>query len=217
MPSYCPPVVTLRGLLAAALVCATTLTLGNSPASARTVAADATPRAATLQEVEKAAGHKVVKGTTVVLQTSKGKIEIVMFPKEAPKTVANFLKLVKSGFYNNTTFHRVIPGFVSQGGDPLSKTLKPGDGRIGTGDPGYKIEDEHGNGLKHIPGAVAMAHSAMPNSAGCQFYITHAPITHLDGGYTIFGHVTKGFELAASMAHCEGCATPERIIKASVR
>lgn len=178
---------------------------------------------ATLAEVEKMAGKKIEKGHTVVLQTSGGTIEIVLFPKAAPKTVANFEKLVKQGFYDGTTFHRVIPGFVSQGGDPLSKKLKPGDPTIGTGGPGYMIADEHSNGLKHLPGAVAMAHSSLPDSAGSQFYISHRAIAHLDGGYTIFGQVTKGFDIALKMSPSDRDGAPiekpksDKIIKATLK
>ncbi len=178
--------------------------------------------AISIAEVEKASGKKVQLGRTVTLKTTRGTIEITLFPKAAPKTVENFTKLVKKGFYDGTTFHRVIPGFVSQGGDPLSKKLKAGDPQIGTGGPGYDIPDEHGNGLKHLPGAVAMAHSSLPNSAGSQFYITHRPISHLDGGYTIFGHVTKGFDVALKLTPSErdgapNSAAPDRIIKATIR
>jgi peptidyl-prolyl cis-trans isomerase B (cyclophilin B) len=175
------------------------------------------PKPATLEELEVAAGHALKVGPTVVLKTTKGTIELVLFPKEAPKTVDNFLKLTRRGFYDGTTFHRVIPGFVSQGGDPLSKSLPAGHPRIGTGDPGYSIPDEHGNGLKHLPGVVAMAHSAAANSAGSQFYITHGPIAHLDGGYTIFGLVTKGFEYAVAFRSSDEGGAPDKIIKATVR
>lgn len=179
--------------------------------------------AATIAEVEKAAGKKVVLGQTVTLKTSRGTIEFVLFPKAAPKTVANFVKLVKMGFYDGTSFHRVLPGFVTQGGDPESKKRPVGDPIIGTGGPGYMIPDEHGNGLKHLAGSVAMAHSSMPNSAGSQFYIAHSAIAHLDGGYTIFGQVTKGFDLALKMQASDRDGAPntaakvDRIIKATVK
>lgn len=216
---FAPP---LRAALAAVALAA----LVAAPASAKQAiakTANTSGGAATIAEVEKAAGKKVVLGPTVVLKTTRGTIEIVMFPKAAPKTVENFTKLVKKGFYDGTTFHRVIPGFVSQGGDPLSKKLKAGDPQIGTGGPGYDIPDEHGNGLKHLPGAVAMAHSSLPNSAGSQFYITHRPIPHLDGGYTIFGHVTKGFDVALKLTPSERdgapntAAAPDKILKATVK
>lgn len=181
----------------------------------------AAEKAATLAEVNKASGKKVVAGKKVRIETTKGVFEVTLFPKAAPKTVDNFVKLAKKGFYNGTTFHRVIPGFVAQGGDPLSKTLPAGHPRIGTGDPGYSIPDEHGNGLKHLTGSVAMAHSAEPNSAGSQFYICYQPISHLDGGYTIFGHVTKGMDVVNKLAPTErdGAATqgkPDKMLKVTV-
>ena len=119
------------------------------------------------------------------IKTSKGDITIVLYPDLAPITVANFLKLVKSDFYDGLTFHRYVPNFVIQGGDPS------GDG---TGGPGWTIKDEHDNGLTHIEGALAMARSNRPNSAGSQFYITLAPAHQLDKNYTVFGRVTKGME-----------------------
>lgn len=186
----------------------------SQPAQSRTEGPRAT--AASLAEVGKAAGHKPALGPTVLLKTSKGDVEIVLFPKDAPKTVENFTKLVKRGFYDGTSFHRVIPGFVSQGGDPLSKTLPAGHPRIGMGGPGYTIPDEHRNKLRHLPGAVAMAHSAQLNSAGSQFYIAHTAIPHLDGGYTIFGHVVKGFEHAVTFPASGGGAAPAKILKASL-
>lgn len=176
---------------------------------------------APLTQVNKMAGKKVETGKKVRIQTTKGTFEIVLFPKAAPKTVANFIALAKKGFYDGTTFHRVIPGFVAQGGDPLSKTLPAGDGRIGTGDAGKNIPDEHGNGLHHLPGALAMAHSSMPNSASSQFYVCLGPIPHLNGGYTIFGHVVKGFDVVQKLQATEGQgsspnAKPDKMIKVTV-
>lgn len=117
--------------------------------------------------------------------TAKGTIEFEFYPDEAPVTVANFIKLTKQGFYNGLTFHRVVPDFVIQGGDPN------GDG---TGGPGYQIKAEF-NSHKHLTGTVAMARSADPNSAGSQFYITLAPQPSLDGQYTVFGQVTSGLDV----------------------
>ncbi len=139
-------------------------------------------------------GGKKVKATAVITMEKGGEITIEFFPEDAPKTVANFVTLTKKGFYDGTTFHRVEPNFVAQGGDPLSKTLPPGDRRIGTGDPGYKIKAEF-NKQKHVRGAVAMARSQNPDSAGSQFYITLAPAHFLDGQYTVFGKVTSGMEI----------------------
>ena len=126
---------------------------------------------------------------SAVIETSKGKIRLTLFDKEAPGTVANFEKLAKQGFYDGTTFHRVIPNFMIQGGDPLSKTLPPGNPRIGTGGPGYKIRCETaGNPHKHTAGTLSMAHAGK-DTGGSQFFITHRPTPHLDGVHTVFGRV----------------------------
>ena len=139
-----------------------------------------------------AAAWAAGKGRTAVLTLEKGgDITIKFFPADAPKTVENFVTLATKGFYDGTTFHRVEPGFVVQGGDPLSKTLPAGDPRIGTGDPGYKLKAEF-NKQKHDRGAVAMARSQDPDSAGSQFYITLGPAHFLDGKYTVFGRVSAG-------------------------
>jgi peptidyl-prolyl cis-trans isomerase B (cyclophilin B) len=132
---------------------------------------------------------------TAVLTLEKGgEIAIEFFPADAPKTVENFLKLAGEGFYDGTTFHRVEPGFVIQGGDPLSKTLPAGDRRLGTGGPGYKVKAEF-NKQKHDRGVVAMARAQDPDSAGSQFYITLGPAHFLDGKYTVFGRVTSGMNV----------------------
>ncbi|HUF93789.1 MAG TPA: peptidylprolyl isomerase [Candidatus Limnocylindria bacterium] len=123
-----------------------------------------------------------------------GEIRIEFYPADAPKTVENFMKLARDGFYDGTTFHRVEPTFVIQGGDPLSKTLPQGDPKLGTGDPGYKIKAEF-NKQKHDRGAVAMARSQHPDSAGSQFYITLGNANFLDGKYTVFGRVTSGMDV----------------------
>ena len=131
-----------------------------------------------------AQGGKKVKQTAVVTLEKGGEIRIEFFPEEAPKTVENFVTLAKKGFYDGLAFHRVVPGFVAQGGDPK------GDG---TGGPGYKIKAEF-NKQKHLRGSVAMARSAAPDSAGSQFYITFGPQPSLDGQYTVFGRVVSGME-----------------------
>src|SRR5712691_1205001 len=123
-----------------------------------------------------------------------GVITIEFFPADAPKTVENFVTLAMKGFYDGTTFHRVEPGFVVQGGDPLSKTLPAGDRRLGTGGPGYSIKAEF-NKHKHDRGVLAMARSQDPDSAGSQFYITLGPAPFLDGKYTVFGRVTSGMNV----------------------
>ena len=129
-------------------------------------------------------GAKKVKQSAVITMEKGGEIKIEFFPEDAPKTVENFVTLAKKGFYDGLTFHRVIPGFMAQGGDPKG---------TGTGGPGYTIKDEF-NKRKHVRGTVAMARTNAPNSAGSQFYICFAPQAHLDGQYTVFGQVTSGME-----------------------
>ncbi|RKZ34630.1 peptidylprolyl isomerase [bacterium] len=134
----------------------------------------------------------------VVIETDYGNIEVELRPDKAPKTCANFVKLVKQGFYDSLTFHRIVPGFVIQGGDP------EGTGR---GGPGYTIPAEISD-LKHTVGAVACARKpdqVNPNreSSGSQFYITLTPTPHLDGGYTIFGYVKNGMDVVNKIAKVE--------------
>ncbi len=119
-----------------------------------------------------------------------------LYPEIAPNTVNNFISLVKKGYYNGLTFHRVIPGFMIQGGCP--------DG-TGMGGPGYSIKGEFSqngfvNQLKHTPGVLSMARTMMPNSAGSQFFIMHAPAPHLDGAYAGFGKLTEGLEVVDEIA-----------------
>jgi peptidyl-prolyl cis-trans isomerase B (cyclophilin B) len=117
-------------------------------------------------------------------------ITIDFFPEAAPNTVANFEKLANSGFYDGVTFHRVIPGFVSQGGDPTG---------TGMGDAGYTIKCEtDGNPHKHIAGALSMAHAGR-DTGSCQFFIVHEPQPHLDGVHTVFGQVTSGLDTVLAM------------------
>jgi peptidyl-prolyl cis-trans isomerase B (cyclophilin B) len=126
---------------------------------------------------------------TAVIDTALGTVELELFADEVPGTVANFTKLAKEGFYDGTTFHRVIPNFMVQGGDPYSKT---GKGRVGTGGPGYTIKCETGrNTHKHVAGTLSMAHAGK-DTGGSQFFICHTPQAHLDGVHTVFGQVTKG-------------------------
>jgi peptidyl-prolyl cis-trans isomerase B (cyclophilin B) len=125
-----------------------------------------------------------VKQLAVITLDSGGQIRVEFFPEDAPKTVENFITLTKKGYYNGLTFHRVVPGFVVQGGDPKGN---------GTGGPGYTIKAEF-NKRKHERGSLAMARSQHPDSAGSQFYITYGPQPHLDGNYTVFGQVVSGIE-----------------------
>jgi peptidyl-prolyl cis-trans isomerase B (cyclophilin B) len=134
---------------------------------------------------------------TAVIDTGKGSIEIDLFADEAPNTVANFEKLANAGFYDGTTFHRVIKNFMIQGGDPYSKS---GKGPVGTGGPGYTIKCEtHRNVHRHVAGTLSMAHAGK-DTGGSQFFICHSPQPHLDGVHTVFGQVRKGLEVVQQIA-----------------
>lgn len=131
------------------------------------------------------------------IDTNRGTLVVELYDKEAPNTVANFEKLANSGFYDGVKFHRVIPDFVVQGGDPLSRDLPAGDPRIGTGGPGYKIKCETaGNPHKHDKGALSMAHAGK-DTGGSQFFIVlnDANCRHLNGVHTVFGKVVQGLDV----------------------
>ena len=125
-----------------------------------------------------------------------GDIKVELYPEIAPITVENFIKLASQGFYNGLTFHRVIPGFMIQGGCPEG---------TGTGGPGYHIKGEFAangvaNNLKHSRGVISMARAMDPDSAGSQFFIMHEDAPHLDGSYAAFGKVTEGIEIVDKIA-----------------
>jgi peptidyl-prolyl cis-trans isomerase B (cyclophilin B) len=127
----------------------------------------------------------------VDLKTGRGDIVLELYPEHAPKTVNNFVFLAVEGFYNGTTFHRVIDGFMVQGGDPTG---------TGRGGPGYRFEDEtQGNPLTHDAKVISMA-NAGPNTNGSQFFITHARQPHLDGKHTVFGKVIEGHDVVDAIA-----------------
>jgi peptidyl-prolyl cis-trans isomerase B (cyclophilin B) len=127
-----------------------------------------------------------------VIETTMGNIEVTFFPDKAPEHVKNFKDLAQKGFYNGTIFHRVIPGFMIQGGDPNSKS--PDKSSHGTGGPGYSIKAEF-NDTPHNRGILSMARSQDPDSAGSQFYIVVKDSHFLDGQYTVFGEVVNGMEV----------------------
>jgi peptidyl-prolyl cis-trans isomerase B (cyclophilin B) len=138
------------------------------------------------------------KKEVAVIKTSEGEMVAEFWPDVAPKTVENFKKLAKSGFYDGTAFHRVIRGFMIQGGDPLTKDESK-QGSWGTGDPGYKIQAEF-NKKPHEKGVLSMARSQDPNSAGSQFFICHGEPRFLDGQYTAFGKLIKGEDVLEKIA-----------------
>ena len=125
-----------------------------------------------------------------IMDTAVGKVSLELFENDAPRTVANFVKLINEGFYNGLTFHRVINGFMAQGGCPNSR--KGSSGMPGTGGPGYNIDCEI-NKNKHLPGSLSMAHAGK-NTGGSQFFIVHESQPHLDGVHTVFGQ-TKDMDV----------------------
>ncbi len=137
---------------------------------------------------------------TAVIEMENGKKMVLeLYPETAPITVENFEKLANSGFYNGLIFHRVIEGFMIQGGDPEG---------TGCGGPGYTIKGEFSsngikNDLKHTRGVISMARSMMPDSAGSQFFIMHEDAPHLDGQYAAFGKMTDGFDVLDEIATCD--------------
>lgn len=154
--------------------------------------------------------YKVVGDEVAVFDTSKGVIKVRLDGAGAPIHVANFCELANSGFYDNTKFHRYVPGFVIQGGDPNTRDMKPADvaagrrgshGLPGTGGPGYRIKAEFATNPRnsHVDGALAMARSQHPDSAGSQFYFCLGAQHGLDSGYTVFGTTIEGKQVIAAL------------------
>jgi len=141
-----------------------------------------------------------MKNPIVKIEMENGKqMQIELYPEIAPNTVNNFISLIKKGYYDESIFHRVISGFMIQGGCPLG---------IGTGDPGYKIKGEFSsngfeNNLKHEPGVISMARSSHPDSAGSQFFIMHKKSHHLDGAYASFGKIIEGLDVVNEIAETD--------------
>ena len=144
-----------------------------------------------------------------VIKTTEGEMVLEFWPDVAPKTVENFKALARKGFYDGTCFHRVIKGFMIQGGDPLTKDPSR-ESQWGTGGPGHKVKAEF-NERHHDRGVLSMARSAHPDSAGSQFFICLGRVPHLDGQYTAFGKVTKGIEVVDKIAavKCDRSDRPE--------
>ena len=159
----------------------------------------------------RAAEDKADNLPKVKLTTSKGDIVLLVLENEAPNTAANFISLVEKKYYDGLKFHRVIPGFMAQGGDPN------GDG---SGGPGYTIPDEcrQSNHRIHFRGSLSMAKTAAPDSGGSQFFLTFVPTPHLDGQHTVFGRVIEGFDVLAKLQRIQPgeAGTPDKIVKAEV-
>ncbi len=168
----------------------------NSDTTSQEATQAAAEPAATQEEDGMHVSDVKVTGTEIaVITTPKGVIKFKFYPQDAPNHVASFIELARSGFYDGTTFHRVEPGFVIQGGDPYSKT---GAGPVGTGGPGYNLKAEF-NSRPHLEGTVAMARSQSPDSAGSQFYICLGTQSFLDGQYTVFGQVVEGMDVVKAI------------------
>ena len=148
----------------------------------------------------------------VTIKTNFGSIKFTLLPDIAPETVRNFSKLTGSGFYNGTLFHRVIPGFMIQGGDPNTKS--PDKSMWGQGGPGYNLKAEF-NSRSHLRGIVSIARSTEPDRAGSQFFIVTSDSTFLDKQYTVFGEVTEGMEVADKIVNLprDGNDCPEQEAK----
>jgi peptidyl-prolyl cis-trans isomerase B (cyclophilin B) len=176
----------MRGMRAGLMTMGLALTLAAMIGGwdAMVIAADKAP----------AAQPSTDKGPKAIIKTKFGEIEVKLFPDKAPKHVDNFVKLAKSGFYNGTIFHRVIPGFMIQGGDPNTKDLNKKE-LYGMGGPGHSVKAEF-NDVPHKRGIVSMARSNDPDSAGSQFFIVVEDSPFLDGKYTVFGQVVKGMGFA---------------------
>jgi len=146
-------------------------------------------------------GAAMSEGLTATLETNKGKIVIALTPDKTPLTVANFANLIERGYYDGLLFHRVIPNFMIQGGDP------EGSGR---GGPGYKFEDEFDASLKHSGAGILSMANAGPGTNGSQFFITHSAQPHLNGKHTVFGQVTEGINVVNEIEQ------GDKIVKATI-
>jgi peptidyl-prolyl cis-trans isomerase B (cyclophilin B) len=134
-----------------------------------------------------------------VIKTTQGEMVLAFWPEVAPKTVENFKTLARKGFYDGTAFHRIVKGFMVQGGDPLTKDPAQ-ESRWGTGDPGYKIKAEFSD-KPHVRGVISMARSSDPDSAGSQFFICLADARFLDKQYTAFGRLIKGDDVLGKLGN----------------
>ena len=153
--------------------------------------------AAVQSPAARAADEAKASDQVAVIKTAAGEMVAEFWPDVAPKTVENFVTLAKKGFYDGTAFHRIVKGFMIQGGDPKTKDASL-EAEWGTGDPGYKINAEF-NAKKHERGVLSMARSANPDSAGCQFFICLDAAPFLDGKYTTFGKLIKGEDVLAKL------------------
>jgi cyclophilin family peptidyl-prolyl cis-trans isomerase len=146
-----------------------------------------------------AGGLDKEKSYSATFKTTQGEFEVQLYGDMVPLTVENFVNLANAGFYNGTTFHRVIPGFMVQGGDPTG---------TGTGGPGYRFADEFHRSLRHDSAGILSMANAGPNTNGSQFFITHGPTPHLDGRHAVFGKVVKGMDVVLSIRERDPMSDP---------
>ena len=151
------------------------------------------------EKKEEASPAKTDAKEVAVIKTTEGEMVIEFWPEVAPKTVENFKALGKKGFYDGTAFHRIVKGFMIQGGDPLTKDASK-EQQWGTGGPGYSVKAEF-NDRSHVRGVISMARSANPDSAGSQFFICHGDAKFLDHQYTAFGKLIKGDQVLEKIAN----------------
>ena len=140
------------------------------------------------------------KSYTATFKTERGEFELMLYANDAPLTVENFINLARADFYNDTTFHRVIPGFMVQGGDPTG---------TGTGGPGYRFADEFNKNLHHDSEGIFSMANAGPGTNGSQFFITLAPTPHLDGLHTVFGKIITGMDVVKAIRERDPMSDPE--------
>jgi peptidyl-prolyl cis-trans isomerase B (cyclophilin B) len=198
--------------------CANVATGGSAPSAVSQDATDSSAEDTAVvpgEEPLHTAEYKPNGKEIAVIETSKGTIEVEFFAEDAPNHVASFIELARQGFYDGVKFHRVVPDFVVQGGDPQTRGFTgsqvaevvsrqamgqygPGEPALGTGGPGYRLAAEF-NARQHLEGTLAMARSQSPDSGGSQFYICLAPQPSLDGQYTVFGQVTKGMDVVKTI------------------
>ncbi len=191
------------------LICATALSLG------LVVSCTAQDKKADGNQETKKETKPVTTKEVAVMKTTAGEMVIEFWTDVAPNTVENFKKLARTNFYDGTAFHRIIKGFMIQGGDPLTKDVK-NEARFGTGDPGYKIKAEF-NERKHVKGVLSMARAQNPDSAGCQFFVCHGDAAFLDRQYTAFGKLAKGEDtldkIASTPCRAAGERSPSRPVQ----
>lgn len=172
-----------------------------------------TERPTTMPEVtyKNLADFKEIQATQAVFETTKGTLVMDLYRDKVPLTTANFLNLIDEGFYDNIVFHRVIPGFMAQVGDPFTKDPSKPESQWGMGGPTYRIMDEFDPTLKHDAAGILSMANAGPNTGGSQIFITYGPQPHLDGKHAVFGKLVEGMDVLESIT------VGDKIIKASYR